>query len=336
MLKCDFETTNLPVKLSEFHKQVLYYWKMIFSHNFTPHGSTLWNNRTITINRKTIFKQDWFNKKVIFVKDLMDDHGNFLHFNTFKDKFDVQCSYREFSRTCKAIPLALIQLIQNTLSQSRIKVDIPELKINQLHISDRKCNNKFIGKAFKCKMFYDYTRTAKIRINNDLCSTDKYFKYLKWPIPPKAKEVQHKIINSYYPAAETLKKRFGFEVEACVFCLEEPETIEHLFYSCRVTGQFWQNLHTWLSSTIQNISPFDMNQILIYKNDTAKEISDTINIIMIMGKYHIHACKWKNQRPSLISYKNELKILFSSLELLAGKYGPIQKLCNNLSQFFNA
>ena len=232
-------------------------------------------------------------------------------FNT--TPLDVQCSYRELSRTCKAIPLALIQLIQNTLSQSRIKVDIPELKINQLHISDRKCNNKFIGKAFKCKMFYDYTRTAKIRINNDLCSTDKYFKYLKWPIPPKAKEVQHKIINSYYPAAETLKKRFGFEVEACVFCLEEPETIEHLFYSCRVTGQFWQNLHTWLSSTIQNISPFDMNQILIYKNDTAKEISDTINIIMIMGKYHIHACKWKNQRPSLISYKNELKILFSSL-----------------------
>jgi len=108
---------------------------------------------------------------------------------------------------------------------------MPELKIDKLHISDRKCNNQFIRKAFKYTFFHDYTRIAKIRINNDLSNTEKYFKYLKWSIPPKAKEVQYKIINSYYPTAETLKKRFGFEVEVCVFCLEEPETIEHFFYS---------------------------------------------------------------------------------------------------------
>lgn len=332
VLKCDFETTKLPVKLSEFHKQVLYYWKMIFSHNFTPQSSTLWNNRTITINRKTVFKQDWFDKKVFFVIDLMDNIGNFLDFNTFKEKFDVQCSYREFSKICKAIPRALVHLIQNTLSQSRIQAVMPELKIDQLHISDRKCINQFIGKAFKCKTFHDYTRNTKIRINNDLCNMDNCFKYLKWPIPPKAKEVQYKIINSYYPTAETLKKRFGFEVEACVFCLEEPETIEHLFYACRVTSQFWQNLHNWLSTTIENIRPFEMNHILIYKNDTAKEISNMINIIIIMGKYHIHACKWKNQRPSLIFFKNELNIFYSSLLLLAEKYSPIQKLCDGMSQ----
>lgn len=164
MSKCDFETMKLPVKLSEFHKQVLYYWKMIFSHKFTPHGSTLWNNRTITINRKTVFKQDWFDKKVIFVIDLMDNHRNFLHFNTFKEKFDVQCSYREFSRICKAIPLALVHLIQNTLSQSRIQAIMPELKTDPLNITERKCDNQFIGKAFKCKTFHDYTRTAKIRM----------------------------------------------------------------------------------------------------------------------------------------------------------------------------
>lgn len=50
LLKCDFEITKVPLKLSVFHRQVLYYWKLIFFHNFTPHCSTLWNNRVITIS----------------------------------------------------------------------------------------------------------------------------------------------------------------------------------------------------------------------------------------------------------------------------------------------
>lgn len=46
---------------------------------------------------------------------------------------------------------------------------------------------------------------------------------------PNAKEVQFKIMNKYYPVAELLKRRFGFEVDPCCFCLEESETVEHRF-----------------------------------------------------------------------------------------------------------
>lgn len=42
------------------------------------------------------------------------------------------------------------------------------------------------------------------------------------------KDIQCKIINTAYPAAEILWRRFCFEVDSCGFCLEEPETIEHL------------------------------------------------------------------------------------------------------------
>ena len=81
LLSCDFELSKLPIKLSDFHKQILFYWKMMFTHNFTPHSSTLWNNRTITINRKTLFKQEWYDKKVIYVIDLMDENGNVWQFH---------------------------------------------------------------------------------------------------------------------------------------------------------------------------------------------------------------------------------------------------------------
>lgn len=38
MFKCDFEVMRMLVKPSEFHKLIFNYWKMIFSHNFPPHG----------------------------------------------------------------------------------------------------------------------------------------------------------------------------------------------------------------------------------------------------------------------------------------------------------
>ena len=33
----------------------------------------------------------------------------------------------------------------------------------------------------------------------------------------------------------------------CVFCSEEPETIIHLFCTCKFVVTFWQDLSDWLS-----------------------------------------------------------------------------------------
>lgn len=68
---------------------------------------------------------------------------------------------------------------------------------------------------------------------------------------------------------------------------------------------------------MENITPFNTHQIVIYKNYFDKEISHMVNIIVIKGKYHIHIFKWTNQKPSLICFKNEMKILFFSLLILA-------------------
>ena len=87
---------------------------MLFTHNFSPHGSTLWNNGTITIYRRTLFPQTWYDKKIIFVADLMDDKGLIMKIDSFKEKSDIQCCYRvKYSKICNAIPAPLIQQIQN-------------------------------------------------------------------------------------------------------------------------------------------------------------------------------------------------------------------------------
>ncbi len=60
LLKCDFEVSKLPSKLSKFDQQVLHYWKLIFEQNFSPRNTLIWTNRCIFIKKKlSSFKAGW-------------------------------------------------------------------------------------------------------------------------------------------------------------------------------------------------------------------------------------------------------------------------------------
>jgi len=66
---------------------------------------------------------------------------------------------------------------------------------------DKKCKNKAIGNLLKSKIFYDFNRPTKVRINENETFSKKYCYYLKWPIVPKIKEMQFRIINNVYLSA---------------------------------------------------------------------------------------------------------------------------------------
>lgn len=47
LLKCNFDMGKIPVKLANFHKQVLLTWNLMYKHNFSPHRFPIWNNKDI-------------------------------------------------------------------------------------------------------------------------------------------------------------------------------------------------------------------------------------------------------------------------------------------------
>ena len=54
--------------------------------------SFLWNNRRITIERNTVFWQQWFDRGVT-LSDLMNANGKFLTFEEFQNKFEIKANY---------------------------------------------------------------------------------------------------------------------------------------------------------------------------------------------------------------------------------------------------
>lgn len=330
LLRCDFHINKIPLALSKFHSQILHFWKMIFTHNFTPHSSVLWNNRTILINRKSLFKADWFDKGILFVTDLMDCKGILLDYTSFVERFNINCTLREFQRICKAIPIALIQLIQNTLTYSDVTPVLPNLVIGHHNLVDKKFNNRIVTDAFKSKLFYDYNKN-NVLVNSFYMREKAFSKYVKWPIPPKVKETHFKICHKIYPVSNFLHKRFKFDKAGCAFCDFTDESLEHLFFTCSISCRFWSDVRNWLNLKMSNIPVFNINHILFYVDGLDNSISDIVNIVFLLAKYHIHCCKWKDSRPCFEHFMNEFKIFYSSLRLL--KNGCALKISSDMSVF---
>lgn len=55
-------------------------------------------------------------------------------------------------------------------------------------------------------------------------------RFLTFPLFPKVKEVQFKIINDIYPCNEFLRHRFNMECNECTFCEADIESLALLFF----------------------------------------------------------------------------------------------------------
>lgn len=272
----------------------------------------------------------------MFVTDLLDSSGALLDYVSFSKIHNLDCPIKEYRKVCRAIPLALRQLIRNTMFYSDVNPALPNLKIGNCHLNDSKCNNKFISMNFKSILFHGFDSGRHLQaFHRDRSLVEKVFsKFIKWPVFPKVKETHFKIINNIYPVSEFLKRRFKFEVNLCSFCDSACETLHHLFFSCPASDALWLELHSWLSFKINDILQFNISDIIFYIAELHPPVSTVINIIILLGKYHIHCCIWRNSKPSFSWFISDFKHYFMSLKKLrSSRFVKIYDVISHLLLF---
>lgn len=73
-----------------------------------------------------------------------------------------------------------------------------------------------------------------------------------------------------------------------------------------------------LSGTKINIKKRDA--IFYYdKNDIEKSHAFILNLLILLGKFYIHKCKWIERIPNISHFKAELKIYFGTLQRLSNR-----------------
>ena len=61
-------------------------------------GTNIWDNKCIRIGscNKPIFYLNWFNKKIYFIKDMLNADGTFLNLNNFIGQYDLNINFMEY------------------------------------------------------------------------------------------------------------------------------------------------------------------------------------------------------------------------------------------------
>ena len=68
----------------------------------------LFNNKEILVHNKSVYLSNWVENGVISIKDLLNDHGSYLSFQEFSDKFACKTNFLKYYQIISTIPNQLL------------------------------------------------------------------------------------------------------------------------------------------------------------------------------------------------------------------------------------
>ena len=203
-LKCNFKIDKIPIKLSNFHKQALLSWGLIYKRGFSPTSCYIWNNQHIQHRNKTIFYKSWFDQGILWVNQLIDKHGQILSYNQFINKYHLTISQTEYTTVSNTVPVEIQQLLKGSQFHPLIQKNDTKIFIHNIDITTKFCSNKVIRNLIQpsnrpAANSYWNSLYGEINWRGVWLVGEKLF------IHNKVKEISYKICHNVYPAKKTWK-----------------------------------------------------------------------------------------------------------------------------------
>ena len=149
ILNCNCSAKKLSSILT-FYREMLTFFQELHNDCEDPmqRDFVLWNNKEITIENKSLFWRSWLDKKVVFIQDILDGKGNFLLFNKFKEKYNINTNFLQYYQIISAIPTWLRRkAAQANVVQSLFPFDNTKFQLSKEVFLDLT--------KMRCKQFYN-------------------------------------------------------------------------------------------------------------------------------------------------------------------------------------
>ena len=269
--------------------------------------STLWFNDKIKVGGKCIYYKHWESKGVKFICDLIDENGDFLPLEDFKNTFSVHTNFLEYSGVLRAIKSSFKDIL---IEHSHL--NFPFLPFNlEVLLKDKKGSQRIyhvlvLSKQVKRKFIDKWN----VKLNTNLDSS-KWSLIFNIPysctVDTKLRWFQFRLIHRILGTNSFLFKINKTDTNLCTFCKKEEETIFHLFCSCTHTISFWSSVFSWIKEQT-NFSLAMDNEVFLFGNT---KNSNVVNLILLICRFHVYTMKMIGKRPSLLVLKREVKKYYS-------------------------
>ena len=277
---------------------------------------SLWHNDNILVNGKTVYYKIWNIMGVRFVNDLLSQDGRFLTFEEFIQTCNVKTNFLHFRGIICTIRTKWRELFRNDV----YPVESPF----QLPISYFLCSF-----SHGCKPIYNYLVSF---YNFDFKPRKKWqeelgdaYTNLDWSQFNKnpfictenvnLRWLQFRINNSIIGTNSFLFKINIKPDNKCSFCKVDVETIEHPFYSCPITQQFWLEFASFVNQNTNAFFESTMSIIIFGCRDKM------LSFLLLIAKYFIYKCKYVDKNISFKAFRFVLKSYFDTEEYVAAING---------------
>ena len=92
LLRCNYDT-NYFNDLPLFYKKILEFFnelKTLYSYHQKQELIILFNSKDILVDGKPILLSEWFRKGILSINELLNETGNVLTFQEFRDKYSSE------------------------------------------------------------------------------------------------------------------------------------------------------------------------------------------------------------------------------------------------------
>jgi len=127
---------------------------------------------------------------------------------------------------------------------------------------------------------------------------------------------QFKILNDILFLNTRVAKIGRIQSDLCTFCQTSRETLEHFFYRCSFSTEFWTKFENfWLTVTREQIKLECINIIL----GILDQRSNLLNYFIIFGKIYLLHCRKNKQIPLFLPFKDVVKRKYEIEKLIASQ-----------------
>lgn len=247
----------------------------------------IWNASFCKVKGILKLKKNLQRNGLNYVKDLMDENGSVLGFVDFKNKFGVDVNFVDFYSLMHSIKHEWKGIKASDINE----VSEVEKSVDKLRKTAKVC--KYVYSDMLQNVKYVNTSQEKWSKSGISISEDEWESIYKIPtsvtVQSKLQSFQYQILKRCIVTNKFLHLCKIKDNNRCQFCKIHIETIEHLFFDCKIVHSFWIDVSRWLPTEL------DFRKFVLRKNILLGEIvgkhSALLNHLSMLGKRYIYVSK---------------------------------------------
>jgi hypothetical protein len=319
--------------LPTFYKNIVLNWAEVNSSTEyttidTIRNEGIWLNRKITVNNNTLFCENAMLNNIHLLSDVLDDRNVFLSHVDINNRSNARLTFLDMLKIRLTIPQQWKNILQNKEQEIHTEENLYKKfhNLKTLKTKDVYCN--ILGMNHDCISQSNSIIYWKLRYKYDNEVMMKVFKlpYIvtrRTDLQSLQYKITYKIINCNY----WLHKLQIIDSPKCRFC-EEEETMEHFFFACKVTKQFWKAFQTWwIGITGHELKIIEEKDVILgYFNTDSEHI--ILNRCLLIGKSMIYKKKNTTLQPDIYAFHCDLKEYILIERKISSDLNTIAKLEN--------